>query len=451
MNIVEQLEVASTYFSIGDARGLRRILISAFPDASDRDFAPQLVDLTLKGREFTAPLPPTSAKFVANIRNLRQRWPHGTANVHPNRQDGRREIGTDFDFLGARHEVGDWTIAQALAYLFLRKVKPTQTAAVVGTMRDDGLYALEWIAHYQALGFDRIVIYSNDNADGSEHLLRRLAEHGVIIFVESQMDTGIRPEVKAFDHALYFIPEVRECEWALFVDSDEFLMLAPKYENDIKRFVGSLPRSVQGSGPAAVLFEWLWFNSDMIFERRGGLLQERFQHAAPHWLTKPLVRLQDLLTMRLQHIPELFHRTTMVNSELQPVDLATVWMPHAPAYGGGRLNHYWPKSFQEYSLKKARGDTLQDVDNEYSRSFVQFFEWNAADTPESFVAADEPLLRAVRQRCEALRALDGIREAEAAVEQRFETLTQRYDSEGGLRAIYDRLLASTTTHTLPTS
>ena len=38
-------------------------------------------------------------------------------------------------------------------------------------MRDEGLVILEWVAHYRALGFDTIVVYTNDNTDGSDDLL----------------------------------------------------------------------------------------------------------------------------------------------------------------------------------------------------------------------------------------------------------------------------------------
>jgi hypothetical protein len=64
--------------------------------------------------------------------------------------------------------------AQWLNVLMLGRIVPGRRVAVVGTMRDDGIYTLEWIAHYRALGFEHLVIYTNDNADGSEVLLRHL-------------------------------------------------------------------------------------------------------------------------------------------------------------------------------------------------------------------------------------------------------------------------------------
>ena len=222
-------------------------------------------------------------------------------------------------------------------------------------------------------------------------------------------------------------------------------MLAPKYENRIGAVLDDIER--HSSQPvSAVLYEWLWYNSGMIFERRPGTLAERFEYASPHWLTKPLARLRDLLTMRLQHLPELrADDCAIVDSTFRPVDVDNMWTRHEPNYGGGRINHYWPKSFQEFSLKKARGDALPlpAWDNEYRRAFSLFFQWNAPETPDTWVPPDPTLAIKVKRRCEALRALDGVPECEAEIERRFGTLLARYRDKGGLEQIYNTLRKTT--------
>ena len=51
--------------------------------------------------------------------------------------------------------------------------------AVLATMRNEGPFLLEWVAHHKALGFDDIVICTNDCADGTDAMVRRLAEMGL--------------------------------------------------------------------------------------------------------------------------------------------------------------------------------------------------------------------------------------------------------------------------------
>jgi hypothetical protein len=322
-------------------------------------------------------------------------------------------------------------------------------------MRDDGIHALEWIAHYRALGFEGILIYTNDNADESEHLLRCLADHGVIGLVESETGGAVRPEVKAFEHACHLMHGLRDYAWVLFVDSDEFLNLAPAYGHQIGAVLEAIESLPAAARPSAILYEWLWFNSGMIYKRQPGLLADRFQHASPHWLTKTLVRLRDLVSMRMQHIPALRDGCWMADSLFQPLDADRAQRPRPAQYGGGWINHYWAKSFEEFSLKKARGDSLHLSDPryraEYHQSFARFFEWNAAETPQTHAPPDPMLLGRVKAEIAALRALDGVAEREAAVQARFTALLRRYDRDGGLRSIYLQLADERLAPSLPSS
>lgn len=254
-----------------------------------------------------------------------------------------------------------WTIEQFLTRLALDRLKPRKRVAVVGTMRDDGIYVLEWISHYRALGFEHIFIYTNDNADGSDGLLSCLAAHGIVTVIDNVLVQGIAPEAKAFGHALNLLPALRDFEWTLFIDSDEFLALAPGYGNSIVAVLDDLASRYPNGDVAGISYDWLWFVSDNAFERKPGLLLERFQHARPHWLAKCLVRVRDVLSMRRRHWPELVPGFRFVDSAFQPLDETFMPLRKTAEYSGGRLNHYWPKSFQEFAVKKARGASLGGV------------------------------------------------------------------------------------------
>ena len=218
MDVLERLAAADRLFDAGDGADLAKVLRNTFPDDPDIAAVDDLVALARIPGAVIPELSDHGALFAANLAAARARWfnPGAIGGLSP--QINNRFVGAAYDILGEGREVFAWSAARALNYLLLSRVTPSKRAAVVTGMRDDGIYALEWIGHYQALGFDPVVIYSNDNADGSEALLRRLADHGEIIFVESEIRGPIRPEVKAFDHALYFVHEFRECEWGLFVE-----------------------------------------------------------------------------------------------------------------------------------------------------------------------------------------------------------------------------------------
>ena len=50
---------------------------------------------------------------------------------------------------------------------------PTEKVAekvIVACMRDEALFVVEWVAHHLAVGFDRIIVYTNDCSDGTDRL-----------------------------------------------------------------------------------------------------------------------------------------------------------------------------------------------------------------------------------------------------------------------------------------
>ena len=438
-----------------DSAALCAELAALYPHDPDLDKLNDLVRFALVAG---APMPrlagPVSA-FVAAIAATRNFWLGTDLAARAGHRIARRVIPATLDFLGEWKWPKDWSAAQALNFLLMNRIAPSRRAAVVGTMRDDGLYALEWIAHHIALGFEGIFIYTNDNADGSEILLRRLADHGVITLVESETSGTVRPEVKAFEHALHLMHELRDHEWVLFVDSDEFLQLSAGYQHSVNRLLDAVDAHFSGEAPSAVLFEWLWCNSGMVYQRQPGLLMERFQHASQHWVVKPLVRLRDVESMRMQHIPALRHDGFLVDSSFARLDPDQAQKPRPPQYAGGRINHYWTKSFEEFSLKKARGDAIKLADarfrDEYMRDFALFFEWNGPETPETHWPVDPVLLADVKRTLRRLRALDGVAAIEAEVQARFSTLVARYDAEGGLQEIYRRLHSTPTRFGVPAS
>lgn len=433
------LDHAEHLLSLGQADCLYQELANLYPADPDLDQLPDLIRFALGQSAAMPRLSGNAAIFAASINSAKIFWLGADSDKRRPHRINRRTIGIEFDFLGEGREPADWGAAMALNFLVMSQIEPTKRAAVVGTMRDDGIYTLEWIAHYLLLGFNSIFIYTNDNVDGSERLMRKLAEHGVITLIESETEGTVRPEVKAFEYSVHLLHDLRDHDWVLFVDSDEFFQPGEMYDRAVGSVLDDLVKRFPVSPPSAIVYEWLWYNSGMVFERRPGLLAERFQYASPHWLTKPLVRVRDIVSMRRQHIPDLRPDRRMVNSAFDPVDPAALWERRDPVYAGGRINHYWPKSFEEFSLKKARGDALRLQDDDYRRDFRLFFDWNGPETPDTHYPVHPAYLADARRKIAELRALDGVAECEQVVQQNFRTLMRRFDADGGLTAIYRRL------------
>lgn len=333
-----------------------------------------------------------------------------------------------------------WTNIYLLNYVLLASIIPDRQSAVVVTMRDDGLRILEWIAHYQALGFEKIFIYSNDNRDGSDRLLECLADAGVISFIRNDVTGQESPQRKAFEHSLWRLPELRQFKWVFYADSDEFLRLSDLHDHSIASLLNDVEARYQSRLPSAICYHWKWFVSQgTIFQSEEPLIS-RFQHSIPHVSVKSIVHLCDVLTMRKLHFPLCNPSGFFVDSMLAEipqslsVDQQQLWAYDTPQYLGGQLNHYWTKSFQEFVVKKTRGDSLQNDD--YRREFEQFFVWNAPETESNKDTSPELYLARILRNKEVLRQIEKVRIADDEVRAEQKTMLDGSGGEEGLRDLY---------------
>lgn len=127
--------------------------------------------------------------------------------------------GSDGSFAGLLH---------ALTHAARRSIQPQRRVCMLTTMRNEGLYLLEWIAYHRTLGVEHFFIYSNDNTDHSETLLNELAEQGIITWVNNPTDGKSSPQFKAYGHALNVLPDILNFQWCFIMDGDEFITLDPK-------------------------------------------------------------------------------------------------------------------------------------------------------------------------------------------------------------------------------
>lgn len=95
---------------------------------------------------------------------------------------------------------------------------------LISPMRNEGPFLLEWVAWHRALGFDDILILSNDCTDGSDKLLDALADRRLIAHVRHSPKPGSFALRSAFATARKD-PLVAAADWVMVLDADEFLVV----------------------------------------------------------------------------------------------------------------------------------------------------------------------------------------------------------------------------------
>lgn len=92
-------------------------------------------------------------------------------------------------------------------------------------MRNEGAFLLEWVCWYRMLGFDHIVIATNDCTDHSPDLLDALARAGWVEHLRCDIKAGQAGITAAKLAAVAGLKSVRRAGTVLVCDVDEFLVV----------------------------------------------------------------------------------------------------------------------------------------------------------------------------------------------------------------------------------
>ncbi len=149
------------------------------------------------------------------------------------------------------------------------------------TVRNEGPYLLEWIAWHQILGVTDFLVYSNDCEDGSDVLLDRLAEHGVLVHATHEPPPDRSIQWSALN-AAWKHPLRKAADWMLVSDLDEFPVIHAG-EGRLADLIAALP-----GGTDAVALSWRLFGANGIIGIDDRPVIEQFTRSAPAEMSHPI-------------------------------------------------------------------------------------------------------------------------------------------------------------------
>ncbi len=281
-------------------------------------------------------------------------------------------------------------------------------------VRNEAPFLLEWIAYNIQLGFDTIVIYSNNCDDGTHELLDELAKHGVL--QHFRHDPGEKsPQWHAISH---FMNEdiLIEGDYVMFLDPDEFLniKIGQRKLGDLIEYIGDY---------AGITVSWRLFGDSGNERFTGRLISEDYCRAR-----KLLPGIGKTIKTLLRVVPELetinIHKpkysssfwekekTLLVGNGI-PIDLNKPiyqgWKTGSPgshidnndiSFEIAQLNHYQFRSRAAFELKHLRGcggDGMKNA-SKYSQNEAAKYNLNGAfdDTIIYYKAAVDEVIERLR-------------------------------------------------------
>jgi hypothetical protein len=256
-------------------------------------------------------------------------------------------------------------------------------------MRDECMFALEWVAYHRVIGFDHVFVCTNDCSDGTDILMDRLAALGAVHHIRNDLRGELPPQPAGVARVLQD-PHAQASRWLLHIDADEFLNVL---EGD-GRLADWLP-VVEGFDAVAVT--WRLFGDGGLTEwPEGGLQMEELTRAASR--TRPFTAMQKTMfdpgafTGGIDHMPKDPRREvslcTAYGRPLHPGAMADPEVSdHRDAadgrtnrtrhlrWEGAVVNHYAIRSPDLFLLKNHRGDGMRSV---YNKRYMLQSRWHRA-------------------------------------------------------------------------
>lgn len=281
-------------------------------------------------------------------------------------------------------------------------------------MKNEGPYILEWLAYHHLIGVNDFLVFTNACADGSDQMLERLDEMGIVRHMPNPSTvTGSTAHHLELIRYINAFPRIRRSDWHINIDADEFIA--------VRAGDGALS-DLFAAAPDAQLISLLQipYGSQGQREMQDALQIRQFTHAFD-WRAegadrrsrlgiKTLVRRDAPMRRIVNHAPKLRKRglddLCWVNGGGVPIDLelaSSIPKSFPPNYWSGALaqiNHYAVRSMDAYLVQSDRGNANRGSD-------ANLKYWRVHDINE---VEDDTALR-FAERVEALRQ-DWLRDPE---------------------------------------
>lgn len=280
---------------------------------------------------------------------------------------------------------------------------------IVGCMKNEAPYIVEWVAHHRAIGVDHFLIYTNDCSDGTAEILDRLQAMGVLTHRDNDGWTGRSPQQHALDRALDE-PALRGAGWILHIDIDEFVNIRCG-DGTLAALHDRLP-----AGATNVALTWRLFGHNGVTALSDAPVIAQFDRCAPRFCPKPhiawgfktlfrnLGAYGKIACHRPNKLrPERAGEVLWVNGSGAPMgeEIKTRGWRSTKAtigYDLVQLNHYALRSAESFLIKRQRGRALH-VDRGIGINYWIRMDWS--DVRDVTIQRNLPRMQA--ERAELLR------------------------------------------------
>lgn len=256
---------------------------------------------------------------------------------------------------------------------------------IVGCMKNEAPYIVEWIAYHRAVGVDNFLIYTNDCSDGTEEILQRLDQMGIIHHRNNDKWKGNSPQQYALNQAMKEAI-VTNADWIIHIDVDEFINVRTG-NGTLEDFFAHVPDATN------VAMTWRLFGHNGVTKLEDALVIDQFDTCAPKYCPKPhtvwgfktMFKNIGAYAKLSCHRPNKLDesqagRVKWVNGSGQDMTREAIkngWRSSKKSIGYDllQLNHYALRSAESFLIKRQRGRALH-VDRSIGLNYWIRMDWS---------------------------------------------------------------------------
>jgi Glycosyl transferase family 2 len=282
--------------------------------------------------------------------------------------------------------VNEEELAAAYTIAPPRKLAPGSSGnVIVGCMKNEAPYIVEWIAYHRAIGVDNFLIYTNDCSDGTDEVLGRLQDMGVIQHRNNDNWKGNSPQQYALNQALKE-PVIQNAEWIIHIDVDEFMNVRTG-NGTLDDLFAAVPDATN------IAMTWRLFGHNGITQLNDAFVIDQFDACAPKYCPKPhtVWGFKTMFRNIGAYAKISCHRPNKLDegfeNKIKWVNGSGQDMTRDAAHNGWRssknnigydllqLNHYALRSAESFLIKRQRGRALH-VDRSIGINYWIRMDWS---------------------------------------------------------------------------
>ena len=226
-------------------------------------------------------------------------------------------------------------------------IKPQYYLSATCIIKNEAEYMPEWLEYHLIVGVQKFYIYDNGGTDNLKQVLQPYIDAGIVDYTYWP---GIAMQMPAYRDCVN--KHQNDTHWLAVIDIDEFLYSdTGNIRTDLEKF----------EDQAAVVLQWMVYGDSGRKTKQPGLVIERFKsHNLPNVtseMCKSIINPRRIIVKNL-HLPTAIDGYVAVNAIGEPIVPISNARLQNGTYANMHIKHYIFKSYEEYLIKRSKGDAL---------------------------------------------------------------------------------------------